>query len=103
MNFDCPFGCTKPGSNLFVKHAADYQFKYVEFTWRQRCDAGTHFFTLRAFDPLLGRSDQSLFDGAEKIFITEWFGQIIDCASLHRLYTSRHAGASGNENELVRT
>jgi hypothetical protein len=67
----------------------------------QRCEPLTHLFALRALEPLLRGARESLLEGAQEIFVSEGFRQIIDCAGFHRLYTSRHAGAARDENDLL--
>src|SRR5271165_6190365 len=101
MDFDRPLGRAKLRSNLFVEHAGNYEFKHVELARCQRCELLTRLFALRELEPLLRGARESLLEGAQEIFVAEWFRQIIDCAGFHRLYTSRHAGAARNENDLL--
>src|SRR5271166_5569032 len=100
MDFNHRLACAELRSNLFVEPAGNYECKHVELARRQRCEPLMHLFALRALEPLLGGARESLLEGAQEIFVAEGFGQIIDRAGFHRLYTSLHAGAARNENDL---
>ena len=101
MDLDRPLGCAELRSNLFVQHAGNYAFEHVKLAWCERCQSITRLLALRTLEPLLGRPCESPLNGAQEIFVSEGFRQIIDRAGFHRLYTSRHAGTARNENIAI--
>src|SRR5438128_2652269 len=80
MDLDCPLGCAELRSNLFVEPAGNYSFEHVKLAWCERCQSITHLLALRTLEPLLGRTLESPLDGAQEIFVSEGFRQIIDRA-----------------------